>query len=258
MQDANVRKAVGYAMNVGDVAAKYSNGFSLPTNTLVSKSTSKEQFYDKTVKGYHDKDSGDAKKAGQYLEKAGYKKGSDGYYEKDGKRLTLTYLARSGTATSEAEAKAYIAAWKNAGIEVKLYQDKLVDSSTWKSIVVGGTNQDWDLTLGGWAEGTVPTFDQLWAKSANYNFGHVVSSALSKNLTDTQNSSSQSELISNIKDFQKMMVDDEAYTIPTTTPISASLVNGRVTGWTTANSNDLYAQLGVSSNKPTTSGNPRK
>ncbi len=258
LQNVDVRKAVGYAMNVGDVSEKYGDGFIQPAKTLVSKSTSKEQFYDSSVKGYHDKASGDIKKADEYLEKAGYKKGADGYYAKDGKRLTLTYLARQRDNTSDAEAKAYIASWKAAGIEVKLYQDKLVDASTWQSIVLSGNNNDWDITIGGWSEGTVPTFDQLWAKSAQYNFGHVVSDQLSQNLKDTQNASNQSDLVKDIKAFQKLVVDDQAYTIPTTINISAQLVNGRVTGWTTASTNDLYAKLGVSQEKPVTSGDPRK
>ncbi|WP_455646718.1 ABC transporter substrate-binding protein, partial [Leuconostoc sp.] len=100
-----------------------------------------------------------------YLEMAGYKNVADCYIAKDGKRLTLTYLARQRNNTSDAEAKAYVAAWKAAGIEVKLYQDKLVDASTWQSIILAGNNNDWDITMGGWSEGTVPTFDQLWAKS---------------------------------------------------------------------------------------------
>lgn len=258
LQDANVRKAVGYAQNVGAVVAKYGNGLRVTTNTLVSKSETKKLFYDKNVKGYQAKANGDIKKAGSLLEKAGYKKDSDGYYAKDGKRLTLTYLARSGRSTAESEAKAYIAAWKVAGIEVKLYQDKLVDAATWQSIVLSAKNNDWDITDGGWGEGTVPTFDQLWSKNAAYNFGHVTSAALTKNLTDTQNSTSDASLIKNIKAFQKLVVDKEAYTIPTYTNIDVQLVNGRVKGWTNAPVNDLYAKLSVTSNKLTTSGNPRK
>ncbi|MGR8824764.1 ABC transporter substrate-binding protein [Leuconostoc mesenteroides] len=260
LQDANVRKAVGYAQNVGDVIKKYGNGLKVTASTLVSKSTTKSLFYDDSIKGYQKKSSGDIKKAGALLEKAGYKKDSNGYYAKDGKRLSLVYLARQRTTTSEAEAKAYIEAWKKAGIEVKLYQDKLVDGSTWQSIVLDGNNNNWDLTDGGWSEGTVPTFDQLWAKSAQYNFGHVVSKDLTKNLSDTQSATSETDLIKNIKKFQKLVVDEQAYTIPTYTNIKVQLVNGRVTGWTTKASeqNDLYARLGVSQSKPVTSGNPRK
>lgn len=260
LQDANVRKAIGYAQNVGDVITKYGNGLKVTASTLVSKSTTKSLFYDDSIEGYQKKSSGDIKKAGTLLEKAGYKKDSNGYYAKDGKRLSLVYLARQRTTTSEAEAKAYIEAWKKAGIEVKLYQDKLVDASTWQSIVLDGKNNNWDLTDGGWSEGTVPTFDQLWATSAQYNFGHVVSKDLTKNLSDTQNATSEKDLIKNIKRFQKLVVDEQAYTIPTYTNIRVQLVNGRVTGWTTKASeqNDLYAHLGVSQNKPVTSGNPRK
>ena len=167
-------------------------------------------------------------------------------------------MARTGSTTSEAQAKAYIAAWKAAGIDAKLYQDKLIDFATWSSIMTTGTNQDWDVTIAGWSEGTIPSFGQLWATSAKYNMGHVVSDKVAKNLSDTDDASSDTAMIQDIKDFQKLVVDDNAYVIPTTTSISASLVNGRVTGFTTANVNDLYAQLGVTSDNPTKSGNPRK
>lgn len=258
LQDANVRKAVGYAMNVGDVAAKYGNGFSQATNSIVSKSQMKSLFYNKDVKGYQDKASGDAKKAGQYLEKAGYKKESDGYYYKDGKKLTLTYMARSGSTTAEATTKAYIAAWKAAGIDVKLYQDKLVDFSTWKSLMLAGNNNEWDMTMVGWSEGKVPSFGQVWSKQSPMNMGHIVSDKVSKSLEDAQDAQSDEDLIKSIKGFQKLVIDDEAYTIPTTTGINASLVNGRVTGWTEAPTNDIFAKLGVSADKPQADGNPRK
>lgn len=261
LQDANVRKAVGFAQNVGDVTKKYGNGLRVTADTLVSKNETKTLFYNDDVKGYQQKSAGDAKKTGELLEKSGYKKDADGYFTKDGKRLSLVYLARSGRTTSEAETKAYIESWKKAGIEVKLYQNKLVDPSTWQSIVLDGNHNDWDITDAGWGEGTVPTFDQLWSKAAPYNFGHVVSDKLTQNLEDTQKSTSEDDLKKNIKQFQKLVVDEQAYTIPTYTNIKVQLVNGRVTGWTTAtnkDTNDLYAKIGVSQDKAVTSGDPRK
>ncbi|WP_373762408.1 ABC transporter substrate-binding protein [Weissella soli] len=256
LQNKNVRKAVGYAMNVGDVTKKYGNGLVVPTSTLVSKNITKSEFYNKSVKGYQTKSSGDVKNAAKYLKKAGYKKDANGYFAKSGKELTLTYLARSGKTTSEAEAKAYIAAWKAAGIKVNLYQDKLVDPSTWQSIVLANNN-DWDITDGGWSEGSAPTFDQLWADNAPYNLGHVTSKALTKNLKETAAATSDKELIAGVKAFQKLVVDDEAYTIPTLTNIDVQLVNGRVKGWTTAPTNNFWAKLSVTSDKAVTSGNPR-
>lgn len=127
--------------------------------------------------------------------------------------------------------------------------------------MLDGNHNDWDITDAGWGEGTVPTFDQLWSKAAPYNFGHVVSDKLTQNLEDTQKSTSEDDLKKNIKQFQKLVVDEQAYTIPTYTNIKVQLVNGRVTGWTTAatkDTNDLYAKIGVSQDKPVTSGDPRK
>jgi len=62
----------------------------------------------------------DIAKAGQLLEAAGYKKGSDGFYAKDGKPINLSLVVSAGTKTQEDEAALQQKAIQQAGIKVTI------------------------------------------------------------------------------------------------------------------------------------------
>ena len=62
----------------------------------------------------------DIAKAATLLESAGYKKGSDGFYAKDGKTLDLQFVIAAGTKTQEDEAAFQQRALKEVGIKVTI------------------------------------------------------------------------------------------------------------------------------------------
>jgi peptide/nickel transport system substrate-binding protein len=62
----------------------------------------------------------DIAKAGTLLEAAGFKKGSDGFYAKDGKTLDLQFVIAAGVQTQADEAALQQKALKEAGIKVTL------------------------------------------------------------------------------------------------------------------------------------------
>ncbi|MCH9274823.1 ABC transporter family substrate-binding protein [Bifidobacterium amazonense] len=76
-------------------------------------------------KGYKNNLPADAQKysvdaAKKTMEDAGYKLGSDGYYAKDGKTVEVSYVYYGDSSTTKANALAYQAMMKKAGIKVKV------------------------------------------------------------------------------------------------------------------------------------------
>jgi peptide/nickel transport system substrate-binding protein len=114
LADANVRKAMSMAVNVSDIISKGEYNAALPTSAgwlsglfgeLQSEKARQPHVYDPAG-------------AMALLEKAGYSKGRDGIYQKDGKRLSFTYHNASGAPAQQMEA-GMIQQWLlNIGIEI--------------------------------------------------------------------------------------------------------------------------------------------
>lgn len=79
--------------------------------------------FDNTVKGYEH----DPKKAEELLQKAGFKKGASGFYEKDGKVLKIKYVGSKGSPLVEGIALQSKKDWNAIGIDVELI---MVDFNT--------------------------------------------------------------------------------------------------------------------------------
>lgn len=98
-------------------------------------------------KGYRDNLSQALKyspeEASKLLEDAGWKLGSDGIREKDGKRLSVNYTLFGSEPSAKAEAASIAASAKKAGIEVVT---KPTDDSQWASVINGSK---FDLVLSG-------------------------------------------------------------------------------------------------------------
>lgn len=114
LNDVNVRKAMAMAVNQGDLIAKGEyNGVS-PTSIGWLPDIFGE-FVNTQVK---DSLKFDLAAANKVLTDAGYSKGKDGIYQKDGKRLSFTYYNASGAPAQQMEA-GMIQQWLlNLGIEI--------------------------------------------------------------------------------------------------------------------------------------------
>ena len=91
--------------------------------------------------------------AGATLEAAGYTKGTDGMYAKDGKPLAVTFLYDSAQSTAQAAAELAASQWKAAGITVNMAS---YDTAQLQGILFG--TGDWDIT---WEPLNVNSPDQL-------------------------------------------------------------------------------------------------
>ena len=93
------------------------------------------RWYDKGVEAFN---QFDLDKSASLLDAAGWKMGSGGVREKNGKKLSWTHLADSGQpTTSPVIDSAVVAMLQKAGIDMKL---KVVDDASFNATVYGGKN----------------------------------------------------------------------------------------------------------------------
>lgn len=85
-----------------------------------------------------------AEEAGRILDEAGWKPGSDGIREKDGKRLTVKYTLFGSEPIAKAEAASLTAAGKKAGIEIKTVP---TDPAQWATVINGNK---FDMVISGY------------------------------------------------------------------------------------------------------------
>lgn len=119
LKDINVRKAIVYALDRDQIAKVQFQGMNWKAETPGS------ELFPVFQEGYENNLPEDSRKvnvdlAKKTLEDAGYKLGSDGYYAKDGKTVTVKYTYFGTDPTTKAVAQAIQALEKKAGIKIEL------------------------------------------------------------------------------------------------------------------------------------------
>ncbi|OFI50228.1 hypothetical protein BG261_08895 [Floricoccus tropicus] len=265
VQDVKVRKALSYALDEDSVAKEIYHNLKYRANGTIPPVFS--DYVNKDNKGF----PYEPEKAEKLLEEAGYTykkdaKGKDGktnevnekgyLVDKNGKTLSLVFLARSGQSYSEVVAMDYINHWKAVGVDVSLFKNKLTDFNTWADLVKSSgkteDNQAWDISTGGWSLSSEPSQQDLFSAKAPFNLGHFTSPELTALLDDIDSEKSLDKGY-RAKAFQKYQayIQDTAFVTPLDFSIDWTPVNKRVVGWTQAyDATDLWAKLGVSKDKP--------
>lgn len=247
MQNKNLRAAMGYALNLDAVNKKFNYGLATRANTTIP--TVFKQFNDQSIKGF----PLNIKKANQLLDQAGFKWDAKHEYRLTpaGKPFSLTYLAQNGSENSEVVAQNSIQQWKQIGVNVHLYHNRLADFNTWLDMAVSGTNQAWDITDGSATLSKEPSQAGMFGKGALYNLGHFTSPELSKLIKniDSPKANNLKYRQAQFKAYQAYMTK-EAVVIPKSFSMSWYPVNTRVIGFTTAaDSYNMYGNMGVSAAK---------
>ncbi len=114
VDDVKVRQAIAYAIDRQKIVDEVMLGQVKPLNSILVPE--QPQFYIPAWEKY----TYDAAKATALLEEAGWKKGSDGIYEKGGKKLTLEWKTTAGNKGREKMGQILQAQLKEVGIELKL------------------------------------------------------------------------------------------------------------------------------------------
>lgn len=125
-------------------------------------------------KGYENnmpKDSGfSTANAKKTLEGAGYTMGSNGYYQKNGKDLSITYTDFSDSATIKAIALAVQKMMKNAGIKLNI---DIKGSSEFSTVLNSG---NWEIIAMRWQLGSPYGYvggKQIYGSQSESNFSHA-------------------------------------------------------------------------------------
>jgi len=114
LRDINVRKAMSMAINQEDLITKgeYNGVFPASSGWMPEVFGDLQSEYANSAHVY------DPQAAMELLESAGYTKGTDGIYQKDGKRLSFTYHNAAGAPAQQMEAGMLQQWLLNIGIEI--------------------------------------------------------------------------------------------------------------------------------------------
>jgi peptide/nickel transport system substrate-binding protein len=173
MADLKVRQAVVLSINRAGDAKTLLGPLDWPATVLDSHIWMNNQSQYKSTCG--DFCNQDVAKAGTLLESAGYKKGSDGFYAKNGKVLNLTFIIPSGVKTSSDEAALQQKALGTAGIKVTI---KSVPSDPFfpEYVEVG----KFDLTIFSWIGTPFPvsSAQSIYTSKGGQNYAKIGSAEI--------------------------------------------------------------------------------
>ena len=224
LQDKRIRQAVGYAMNIDEIAQAFYGGLRTRATGIVPPAYSK--YFDSSLVGYNY----NPEKAKQLLKEAGYEDtNGDGIVDKDGKNLTLRWAMAGGSDTAEPITKALIQNWKDVGIEVKLTNDRLLDGNV--LLDKARTNaEDVDIFGAAWQVGTALEMRSTYGRDAALNLTRFVSDKndeLLNALDDIRGLTDSSFRADAFKAWQQNIIE-EAPIIPFMFKYSISPVNKSV------------------------------
>ncbi|WP_302450758.1 ABC transporter substrate-binding protein [Ligilactobacillus animalis] len=207
-----LRQAMAYAMNVEAVTKKFGHGVTKHANTLISPNYG--TYHDKSVKAYNF----NLKKANELLDKAGFKRGKDGYRtQPNGKKLVLTMLDQKGSESNVAARANYIQLWKKVGLNVKLYSGKALEYNNYLDVLSSNKKHNFDLWTGVWSLPPEPTSypSYISAPTSELNYGHFTSKENDKLVAqmNSQKAFNTKYRIQQMHKWQQYM-QKEAYVVP--------------------------------------------
>lgn len=171
--DVKLRQAMGYALNIEEVAEFYYHGLRERANSLLPPVF--KSFYDKTLEGY----TFDPDKANELLDEAGYKDvDGDGIREdKDGQPLEIKFATMSGGDIAEDLAAFYIQNWKEVGLNVTLTTGRTIEFNSFYE-KVQADDPEIDIFMAAWGTGTNPSPAGIFARASQSNFTRYSSEKL--------------------------------------------------------------------------------
>ena len=117
--DLKVRQAIAKGVNVEDLVNRTVKQFSdqaAPLGNRIYMTTQPDQYQD----NFTEYGKGDTAAATALLEEAGYTKGGDGIYAKDGKKLSLRISTTAGNQLRETQEELFQAQMKEIGVDIKI------------------------------------------------------------------------------------------------------------------------------------------
>ncbi|MBW2047820.1 MAG: peptide ABC transporter substrate-binding protein [Deltaproteobacteria bacterium] len=156
--DLRVRKALGMAIDVNKIIhyLLYDQG-----ERITGPFPKQTDYYDRKVRPL----PYDPKGALDLLKEAGWRRGREGWLEKDGKRLEFTLITNSGNDIRKAILAIAQDGWKQIGVNVR------TDMLEWSVFIQERVNKlDFDALILGWVMGIDPDLYQIWHSSQTHPY----------------------------------------------------------------------------------------
>ena len=232
----SLRLALAYAMNTQQIVKEYGAGLQKWANSMVSPAYG--AYHDNKIKPYYQ----NLKKADQLLDRAGFKRGKDGYRtQPNGKELTLHLLDQaSGRGNNEIRAN-YMQLWKKIGVRVELVNDRPLEFNTYEDLLHSNSHK-FDIWFGNWSLGQEPSTAATAAYSpkSSFNHGHFVTKENTKLLKslNSEKAFNPKYRIEQMHKWQEYM-RKEAYVVPLSYSYDLTAVGKNVKGMTVDDSTQL-------------------
>ena len=249
LQDVELRKAFGYAMDNKTIAEEFYKGLRTPATTLMIPFF--KEYHNPNIEGF----TYDPEKAKEILDNAGYKDvDGDGYREdKDGNPMVFNFASMSGGETAEPIAQWYIQNWKEVGLNVQLLDGRLHEINSFYDLVEFD-DPDVDLYQAAWGTGFDPNPYGLWHSKSAWNYPRFVNEENDRLLEEGSSEKAlfDPEFRKDIyNQWQELMVENPPV-IPTLYRYALVAVNDRVVNYTVdPTRTDLgYEDIAVTSEEP--------
>ncbi|MFJ8064093.1 ABC transporter substrate-binding protein [Psychrobacillus sp. NPDC096426] len=252
MGDVKLRQAMGYAIDVEQVAEVYYVGLRERANSLIPPVFA--SFYDGSLEGY----TYDPDKAAALLDEAGYKDvDGDGIREgKDGKPLEIKFATMASDEIAEDITQFYLQNWKDVGLNVSLTTGRTIEFNSFYD-KVKADDPEIDIFIAAWGTGSNPSPGGLYSVNSQYNYSRFTSDFLEETLTniDSAKSFDADYRAKQFRAWQEYMAE-EAPVIPLMYRYELVPVNKRVKNYNIDYANptelqdiELVADTGVKSTK---------
>jgi peptide/nickel transport system substrate-binding protein len=210
LQDKRVRQALAYGLDMSQVV-----------QSVVLGHGEKQIYHTPSVSWAFSGTSGfndykyDSAKAEQLIKDAGYTKGSDGFYAKDGKTLGWTIVTNQGNKTRETFLQVAAEQYKKIGVKIN---PKVEDFTTLVPKLTSGSNEIETIIIG-WQLGTDPDPFSIWhssniasAAQAGNNFVGYNNPEVDKAIVDSRGPNcSQDARKANFSTMNKILNEDQPY-----------------------------------------------
>lgn len=165
MADKNLRKAMGYALNIEEVSDVYYYGLRSRANSFIPPVFA--SFHNADLPGY----TYDPEKAMELLDEAGYvDKDGDGIREdKEGNPLEIRLATMSGDDIAEQITQYWLQNWADVGLNVTLTTGRSIEFNAFYD-KVQADDPEIDIFMGAWGTGTNPSPMGLYSNDAAFNF----------------------------------------------------------------------------------------
>jgi len=167
IQDVNIRRALAHAMPQQLIADTVNNGLAVPAGTIMNPFNARD-FITPEVSGFYFS----LERANQILDDAGYTEfGDDGFrLDLDGNQMYFNFAANENAFNREA-VPTYLQMWREIGLDVRIYQDDLIEWNTFVENVL--TSDNWSDTvhmfISNWSLGFNPAPHSLWSPDNDFN-----------------------------------------------------------------------------------------